>query len=479
MAKESNFLYLFYIFLGLSGSTILPIKFVLQDDFKIQPVDFELIFRLSTTLWMIKFIVGFIINPVINNILYYKILLTACLITNSVAWGLLSSWSTVEINTVGQITALLFVVFSTLCVMDVGTDGRMVKHVLNENESDKGNTQTYAWGFRSFGRLIGGVAVIILVHRDGLDGVSPQQFLDGFVIIPLIYIILLWGGIEDDRYPPVQEKEKISTQSFCTICKMVFNTFKQNNKMLFFMIILFITPSSGSNMYLYLSESIEHHGLGFDTKVLGIIGLVDAGACVLASVLYKKFMRKINLRWLFGICIVVACATSAAQLVLLFGIYKDYNISAEVFVVSDDAVGSIVQQLIMLPLMIIMAHCITPGFETVLYSAFTSLENVLSAVSSFISAAITSELGIKRGEDGSINFDKLWIMLIITTSTMVLPLFFLKFIPPKISSYDSLHVIGEDDDEENEEGIELTIRARFEAPCPEQNNTLPQNGDVI
>jgi len=471
MAKESHFLYLFYVFLGVSGAVVLPIKFVLQDDFNIQPSEFELVFRVAAALWMVKFVVGWMINPIVNNLFYYKILLTSCLLSNAISWLFISSWSPVEVHSVGQITGILFMVFSTLCIMDVATDGRMVKHVLSENESDKGNTQTYAWGFRSLGRLIGGIAVIILVHRDGLDGVSPHQFIDGFVIVPFIYIILLWGGIQDDRYPPVQAKEIVPFHSFCTICKMVLKTFKQNGKMIFFMIVFFITPSSGSNMYLYLSETIEHHGLGFDTKILGIIGLVDSAACVLASILYKKFMKRINLRILFGICIIVTIATSAAQLVLILGIYKKYHISAEIFVISDDAVGSIVQQLIMLPLMILMAHCITKGFETVLYSAFTSLENVLSAISSFISAAITAKLGIQRNDDGSIDFHNLWIMLVITTSLMVLPLLFLKFIPSKLSSYNPIHVIG-DDDEDDDEGVEL-VRARFSAPHPEED------GDVI
>jgi len=458
MAKESNFLYIFYVFLGLSGSVILPVKFVLQDDFKIQPSEFELVFRLSAGLWMVKFIVGFFINPVVNNLFYYKILLTVCLISNSIAWFFLSTWSTVEITEVRDVTGILFVVFSTLCIMDVATDGRMIKHVLNETESQKGNTQTHAWGFRSFGRLIGGIAVIILVHRDGLDGVSPSQFINGFVVIPIIYILLLWGGIQDDRYPLVQEKENITNYSFCTICKMLGENFKENSKILLFVALVFITPSSGSNMYLYISETIEHHGLGFDTKILGFIGLIDAGACILGAIFYKKFMKKLNLRVLFVVCLILAAVLSAGQLFILLGTYKDYSIPPELFAISDDAVGSIIGQLIFLPMMILLAHTIPPGFETVIYSGYTSFENILSAASSFISAGMTSALGIKRGDDGAINFDKLPIMIIITSAVGLLPILFIKFVPNRISSYSSLHVIGEDDedeDEDDDEGVEM------------------------
>ena len=470
MAQESNFLFFFYIFLGLSGSVILPVKFVLQDDFHIEPAEFELIFRLSAGLWVIKFIVGFLINPVVNNLRYYKLLLTGCLLLNSIAWFFLSSWSTIEITEIRDITGILFVIFSTLCVMDVATDGRMIKHTLNETDKNKGNTQTHAWGFRSLGRLIGGIAVIILVNRDGLDGVSPHQFINGFVIIPIIYILLLWGGIQDDRYPPVQETEQTPRHSFCKICKMLYENFKENYKILFFVALVFVTPSSGSNMYLYLSETTEHHGMGFDTKILGVIGLVDAAACIAGAILYKKFMKAINLRMLFTVSFILSGIVSAAQLFILLGTYKEYSVPPELFVISDDAIGSIIGQLIFLPMMIILAHSIPRGFETVIYSGFTSFENILSVASSFISAAMTSALNIKRNaEDDSINFDNLWIMIIITSSVGLLPIFFIKLIPCKITSYTELHVIGPNDDDDydcdDDQGIEMIAPSSNKMSC--------------
>ena len=298
--------------------------------------------------------------------------------------------------------------------------------------------------------------------------------------MPFIYILLLWGGIQDDRYPPVAEKENVPFHSFCHICGMIWQNFKENYKILFFVSLVFITPSSGSNMYLYLSETIEHHGMGFDTKILGFIGLIDAGACVLGAVLYKKFMKKINLRVLFSVCLILASLLSAAQLFILLGTYKDYSVPPELFVVSDDAVGSIIGQLIFLPMMILLAHTIPKGFETVVYSGYTSFENILSAVSSFISAGMTGALGIKRDDTGAINFNNLWIMIIITSSVGLLPILLIKWIPNRITSYGELHVIGDSEDED-EEDIELVSstrnRAQFTAPDPAE--PLPVGSDDI
>ena len=188
-------------------------------------------------------------------------------------------------------------------------------------------------------------------------------------------------------------------------------------------------------------------------------------------------MKSINLRILFSVCLILSAIVSAAQLFILLGTYKDYSVPPEIFVISDDAIGSIIGQLIFLPIMIILAHSIPRGFETVIYSGFTSFENILSSISSFTSAAITNALDIKRLDDGSINFDKLWIMIIITSSLGLLPLLFIKFIPPRITSYGEIHVIGKDDDDDDD-GIEMVadpqIRATFEVP---QSSNQP--GDMI
>jgi hypothetical protein len=166
-----------------------------------------------------------------------------------------------------------------------------------------------------------------------------------------------------------------------------------------------------------------------------------------------------------------------AQLFILLGTYKKYSVPPEILVISDDALGSVIGQLIFLPMMIVLAHSIPTGFETVMYSAFTSFENILSALSSVISAVMTNALGIKRDDEGAINFSNLWIMLIITSSLGLIPLLFIKFVPKKISSYDSIHVIGTDEeDDDDDSGVELTSRVQFSV---QEIAGVADNGDVI
>jgi len=479
MAQEQNFLRIFYVFLGLSSATILPIQFVLTDDLHVQPSEFELIFKIAAGMWMFKFIVGFVCNRIVNQINSYKLLLTVMLCINSLAWFFLSSWSPVKLETKESITGLLFVIFSTLCVCDVATDGRMVKRVKEETEESEqniGKTQTYTWAARSFGRLIGGIAVTILIERQsGLKGkVSPRQFLDGFVVIPLLFVMILWGGIEPARRN--FRVEITRKASFSETLSMAWLAIVKNKKMLAFLVLLFLTPSTGSNMWLYLSESNEHHGLGFGTELLGIIGIIHSVSCIVGAFMYKSCFRNWNIRNLFIGSLVIGSIISALQLILLTGVYKDIGVSPKVFVLSDDVVNSILDEFLMLPLMIILANSIDSGFETVGYAFFTSLENVIAVISSIISAAMTNAFGIVRDpNDNSVNFDNLWIMVIICSALGLTPIILIRWIPKTLHEYgnvphdvnenevelaaleqERIHTIGGSSDSDSEDDMEAS-----------------------
>lgn len=466
MAKENTFLNIFYVFLGISSATVLPVQFVLTDKLHVQPSEFDVIFKIAASLWMVKVLVGFVCNKFVNQVLWYKRLVTLMLLINSLCWFFLSSWSPVNINKT-EIIALLWIVFSTLCVCDVATDGRMVKYVQLENGDQIGKTQTYSWAFRSFGRLLGGIAVTLLIERDtSLKGkVSPQQFLDGFVIIPILFIMIMWGGIEPSRRTFLVDSDEHTT------CKQTllscWNLAKCNKKILAFMAILFLMPSSGSNIWLYLSESIEHHGLGFGTELLGIIGIVHSVSCIVGALLYRYCFRRTSVKKLFVVSILFGATMSALQLILLTGIYKDIGLSPKIFVLSDDVVSSILDEFLMLPLMIIMASTIDNGFETVGYALFTSLENIMSSLSSLLSAGMTEALGIQRDRDtNAIEFGNLWIMVIICAVLSLVPLLFICWVPQNIQSYQSVDCEEEDD----ENHIELQNNSLHHIGDPEQSD---------
>lgn len=455
--SEKVFLYLFYVFLGLSGSIALPIQFVLEDDLLVQPSQFQVIFSISAVMWCLKFIVGLIIDKYGNSISNYRRIVTVSLLLNSFGWFCISSWSFISSDdlSVELVTLFLFIVFSTLCICDVASDGRMVKYVHKEEEKTVGKMQSVVWGMRSVGRLLGGIAVTILIHRkDSLSGkVSPRQFLDGFVVIPILFVILLWCLV---RKPAFTDSYSIpQTDSFKITIKKCVKILRKGRKFIFFMTLLAILPQAGPNMFLFISESVEHHGLGFSTHTLGIVGIVHAASCIAGAYIAYKMIKKINLRYLFVLGLIFGTIIGQTNLILLLGLYDEIGLPAQAFVVTDDVIGAIINEILMLPLLIIMANMIPGNLSTVMYALMTSIDNIFDVFSSLISAEITEQFGIVRDEDtGIIDFTNLWKMSILCSMLGLIPIFFVCWLPRKVEKKEL---------SKDEEHIELTHVMRTES----------------
>jgi len=457
---EELFLYTFYVFLGLSASITLPVQFLLQDDLSVQPSAFEMIFAVASSTWCVKFLIGFLVDRIGNTALNYKIIVSSMLLVNAGGWLFLSSWSpwTKELSSIETVTVMLWVIFSSLCVCDVATDGRMIRLVHDETGDRIGRTQTIVWGCRSLGRIIGGITTTVLLQREGSSTgmFSPRGFIDGFVVAPFACMAFLWIAVRALPDPPkgFPRRSPRRSKRFGVIVREVWRVLTENKRLVVVMVSIALVPDSGSNMYLYLSESLQHRGLGFGTHVLGVISIVHSAACIVGACCYHTCFKFIKLRTLFYGTIVIQAILSLSQLVLLFGLYHKIGVSAKFFVLSDDVIGAIVEELLFLPLMILMATMIPRGFESSVYSTLTSLSNVCSMFSSFISAGLTVMFGITRDASGVINFDNLWVMALTCTFTGLVPLLFFRWLPKRIKRSEV----------DVEEGIQLVSEFRADEP---------------
>ena len=361
------------------------------------------------------------------------------LFINSVCWFFLSEWCPYQIEDVRVITAILWVLFTTLCVCDVASDGRMVKHVQTETESTLGNTQSGVWACRAFGRLGGGICITALLRRDGDDDetgrMSSRQFMNGFVVIPVLFCVPLLFFVQSSHR--VNENSDIphnsvAQMSLCQTFRKMEAVVIKHWRPVGFMVILCVLPDTGSNVYLYISESIEHNGLGFATPILGVVGIAHAVSCIIGAFLYRNCVRKFALRKVFVVTIIIGSIISLSQLILITGYYKQWDITPTAFVLTDDVVGAIIAEFLFLPVLIMMATLIPPGLETVLYAFFTSLSNVCGIISSFISAGVTESFNIKRNDTGAIDFTNLWKMTLLCGCLGLLPLMFIHWIPRKL-----------------------------------------------
>jgi BT1 family len=77
-----------------------------------------------------------------------------------------------------------------------------------------------------------------------------------------------------------------------------------------------------------------------------------------------------------------------------------------------------------MPVLVLAARLCPPGVEATLFALLMSVVNLAGLVSYEFGAVLTHWLGVNES-----NFDKLWLLVVITNLTTLLPLPFLGWLP--------------------------------------------------
>ncbi len=87
-----------------------------------------------------------------------------------------------------------------------------------------------------------------------------------------------------------------------------------------------------------------------------------------------------------------------------------------------------------MPLLVLAARLCPPGLEATLFAALMSLLNGAGALGELLGGALTALLGVTAE-----HVDNLWLLLVLTSSSMLLTLPLLRFLPHDL---DSLGRVG-------------------------------------
>jgi hypothetical protein len=88
-------------------------------------------------------------------------------------------------------------------------------------------------------------------------------------------------------------------------------------------------------------------------------------------------------------------------------------------------------QIAFMPILVLSARLCPPGVEATLFALLMSLMNLSGLLSNELGALLTHLLGVTET-----NFDKLWLLLVITNLSNLLPLPFLGWLPSKDTVLD-------------------------------------------
>ena len=401
-----------YFVQGILGLARLAVSFFLKDDLGLTPTEVAVLTGISAIPWVIKPVFGFISDgvPIFGYRRRPYLILSGFL--GTVSWLALA---TVVDN---RLTATIAILMTSLSVAisDVIVDSLVVIRTKEESLGQAGSLQSLCWGFSAIGSLI-------TAYLSGwlLQHLSISTVFEITATFPLVVSAVAWL-IAEEKVTNIDKNQ--STESSSIVKSQVtqlWRAVKQKSIWLptLFLFIWQATPTADSAFFFFTTNE-----LGFEPEFLGRVRLVTSIASLIGIFIFQKFLKEVPFRQILGWSTVIAAALGMTTLLLVTHANRALGIDDHLFSLGDSLILTVMGQITWLPVLILSARLCPKGIEATLFALLTSVWNLSMLLSHEFGALLTHLLGITET-----NFDNLWLLVIITNLSTLLPLPFIGWLP--------------------------------------------------
>jgi folate/biopterin transporter len=412
-----------YFVQGILGLARLAVSFFLKDDLALSPAQVAALMGVAALPWTIKPVFGFLSDglPLFGYRRRSYLIISGIL--GALAWGALAT----VVDNKWTATAAILAASLSVAISDVIVDSLVVERARKESLGQAGSLQSLCWGVSALGGLITAY----------LSGVLLQHFSNQTVftivatfplLVSLAALSIAEEKIERSHPLPTQESETIGVKHQI---KQLWKAIAQKSILLptAFIFLWQATPSADSAFFFFTTNE-----LGFEPEFLGRVRLVTSLASLLGVWLFQRFLKSVSFRSILGWSIVISTALGMTSLLLVTHMNRDLGIDDRWFSLGDSLVLSVMGQIAFLPVLVLSARLCPPGVEASLFALLMSIINLSNLLSQEMGALLTHWLGVTET-----NFDKLWLLVLITNISTLLPLPFVRWLPnsdPQILSSD-------------------------------------------
>ena len=398
-----------YFVQGILGLARLAVSFFLKDDLGLTPAEVAALTGIASLPWVIKPVFGFLSDglPLFGYRRRPYLILSGILGTLSwLAFATLvdSGWSA---------TIALLSTSLSVAISDVIIDSLIVERARKESLGQAGSLQSLSWGCSALGGLI-------TAYLSGwlLEHFSNSVVFEITATFPLLVSAVAW----------LISEEKIISSSATKNKPIVVEQIQQmwgalRQKFIWLPVVfLFIwqaTPTADSAFFFFVTND-----LGFEPEFLGRVRLVTSFASLIGIWLFQRFLKNVPFRQILGWSTVIACALGMTSLLLVTHANRALGIDDHWFSLGDSLILTVVGQITWMPVLVLSARLCPKGIEATLFALLMSIWNLSMLLSQELGALLTSWLGVTET-----NFDHLWLLIIITNLSTLLPLPFLGWLP--------------------------------------------------
>ncbi|NEO28089.1 MAG: folate/biopterin family MFS transporter [Kamptonema sp. SIO4C4] len=360
--------------------------------------------------WVIKPLFGFLSDGFPLGGYRRRPYLIVSGILGAIAWIALAT----VVQTAWAATLVILLSSLSIAISDVIADSLVVERVREESVGEAGSLQSFTWGTSALGGIITAY----------LSGWLLEVFATTTVFLitatfPLVVTAVAWMIAED----PVNAQGHTALTNIKGQIKNLWGAIRQKYIWLPTLFIFFwqATPNSETALFYFTTNK-----LGFEPEFLGRLRLVTSIASLVGIWIYQRFLREVPFRVILGWTTVLASALGMTTLILVTHANRAIGIDDHWFSLGDNLILTVMGQVAFMPVLVLSARLCPAGVEATLFALLMSIWNLAGLLSQEFGALLTHLLGVTEQ-----NFENLWLLVIVTNLSTLLPLPFLHWLPKK------------------------------------------------
>ncbi len=397
---------LVYFVQGILGLARLAVSFFLKDDLGMGPAEVSALMGIASIPWMVKPFFGFLSDglPIFGYHRRPYLILSGLLGVGS--WVAMAT----GVHSATAATAAIALGSLSVAMSDVIVDSLVVERARGESVSAAGSLQSLCWGASAIGGLITAY----------FSGALLQQFDVKTVFLitatfPLIVSAVAWL-IAEERSEGRSEWAEVKAQVGQLKAAVSQKSIWLPTAFLF----LWQAMPSGESAFFYFNTN----ELGFEPEFLGRVRLVTSFAAIAGIWVFQRFLKAVPFRVIFGWSTVISSVLGLSMLILVTHVNREFGISDRWFSLGDSLILTVMGQIAFMPVLVLAARLCPAGVEATLFALLMSVVNFSGFVSYQLGAILMKFLHVT-----DTNFEQLWLLVLITNLSGMLPLPLLGWLP--------------------------------------------------
>ena len=396
-----------YFVQGILMLSRLAVSFFLKDELLLSPAQMSAIIGISTIPWMIKPLYGFIADILPLFGYHRKTYIFLSGIIGSAAWVGLGT----IVHSSSIATMMILLCSLSVALSDVIVDSIVVERARSESAEKLGSLQSLCWGIAA----IGGLCTAYL------SGLLLEYFTTRTVFLitalfPIITSFVAWLITEkpinkdekksdDIKYQLVQIRQAITQKAIWLPTVFIF--------------VWHATPNAESAFFYFTTNELQ-----FQPEFLGRVRLVTSFASLIGIWAFQRYFKTIPFRTMFTWGIFISTALGMTTLLLVTHTNRLLGIDDHWFSLGDNLIITVIGQIVFMPVLVLATKLCPPGIEATFFALIMSVFNLGGTVSYWLGSIMMKWLGITEHQ-----FDSLWLLIIITNCSSLIPIFFIKWLP--------------------------------------------------